>query len=42
MLDLRENIFKVAIINKFTETKKSLNKVKENMKKVLIKMIINI
>ena len=43
MLDLRRKYFKVAIINVFTETKKSLNKeVKENMKKVLIKMIINI
>ena len=33
MLDLRRKYFKVAIINVFTETKKSLNKeVKENMK----------
>ena len=37
MLDLRRKYFKVAIINVFTETKKSLNKeVKENMKKVFM------
>ena len=42
MLDLRRKYFKVAIINVFTETKKSLNKELKEMKKELIKMIINI